>query len=63
MPALLRPGEIYITACLAGGLVGLGLLAIGASLDEAAVAIAAVTIAVRLLAIRYGWKLPVVPGV
>lgn len=57
MPALLRPGEIYITACLAGGIAGLTVHALGAGPDGLALSSAIVTIAVRLLAIRFGWKL------
>jgi uncharacterized membrane protein YeiH len=57
MPALLRPGEVYITACLAGGAAGLLTLALGASLNVTGVTIAAVTITLRLLAIRFDWKL------
>ena len=62
MPALLRPGEIYITACLAGGVTGLVVRALGGSLDAMALTAAVVTIGVRLLAIRFGWRLGAVPG-
>ena len=62
MPALLRSGEIYVTACLAGGVAGLAAVALGASLDAASLVIALVTIALRLSAIRFGWKLPTAPG-
>jgi uncharacterized membrane protein YeiH len=57
MPALLRPGEVYITACLAGGAAGLLARALGGSMEVTGVTIAAVTIALRLLAIRFDWKL------
>ena len=57
MPALLRPGEIYISACIAGGLAGLAVFGAGGSREVAAVVIASVTIGLRLLAIRYRWKL------
>jgi uncharacterized membrane protein YeiH len=61
MPALLRPGELYITTCLAGGVAGLAALALGASTAVASAIIAAVTIGFRLAAIRYEWKLPAAP--
>jgi uncharacterized membrane protein YeiH len=57
MPALLRPGELYITTCLAGGVAGLAALWLGASPGAAGVVTAAVTIGFRLLAIRFAWKL------
>lgn len=62
MPALLRPGEIYVTACLAGGLAGLVLDAGGASHAHTGLAIALVTITIRLLAIARGWRLPAIGG-
>jgi uncharacterized membrane protein YeiH len=58
MPSVLRPGELYVTTCLAGGVVGLVVLAFGAPLDVASFAIAGVTMAFRLLAIRFEWRLP-----
>ena len=61
MPALLRPGELYITTCLAGGLAGVVALAFGASTAVASAIIAFVTITFRLTAIRYEWKLPPAP--
>ena len=57
MPALLQPGELYITTCVAGGAVGLLALWLGVSMAFASVAMASVTIGMRLLAIRYRWKL------
>jgi len=62
MPALLRPGEIYVTACLAGGLAGLALRAAGTPDAEIGLAVAAVTITIRLLAIARGWRLPAIGG-
>jgi uncharacterized membrane protein YeiH len=61
MPALLRPGELYITTCLAGGIAGLAALWLGASAAAASAIIAFVTIAFRLAAIRFEWKLPPAP--
>jgi uncharacterized membrane protein YeiH len=57
MPTVLRPGELYVTTCLAGGIAGLVVLAAGAPLDLASAVIAGVTIAFRLLAIRFEWSL------
>ena len=61
MPALLRPGELYITTCLAGGVAGVAALWLGASAAVASAIIAFVTIAFRLAAIRFEWKLPAAP--
>jgi len=58
MPTVLRPGELYVTTCLAGGVAGLAALAAGASLGLASAIIAGVTIGFRLLAIRFEWHLP-----
>jgi len=57
MPALLRPGELYVTTCLAGGIAGLAAIWSGAPLGTATVVTAAVTIGFRLLAIRFDWRL------
>lgn len=57
MPTVLRPGELYVTTCLAGGVVGLIALAFGASLGTASALTAGVTITFRLLAIRFEWHL------
>ncbi len=57
MPALLRPGEIYITACVAGGFAGLAVFGTGGSRELAALLVATVTIGLRLLAIRHRWTL------
>lgn len=63
MPTLLRPGEIYITACLAGGAVGLAVRAAGGGSDAISLAAATVTIGIRLLSIRFGWTLGAIRGV
>ncbi len=57
MPSLLRPGELYITTCLVGGVAGLIAYWLGAPLDIAGAVIAAVTIVFRLLSIRFEWRL------
>ena len=55
MPALLRPGELYVTTCIAGGLAGLAAFALGATADVASAIVAGVTITFRLATIRFGW--------
>ena len=60
MPSLLRPGELYVTTCLAGGLAGLVALWLGAGTGAASAIIAGVTIAFRLVAIRFELRLPAV---
>ena len=57
MPTVLRPGELYVTTCIAGGIAGLLALAFGTSADVASAVIAGVTITFRILAIRFDWKL------
>lgn len=63
MPTVLRPGELYVTTCLAGGVAGLAALALGATPVVANAVIAGVTITFRLLAIRFNWKLQALRGV
>lgn len=60
MPPLLRPGEIYVTACLAGGLVGLALHTAGVAPGQTSLVVAVVTTGIRLLAMVRGWKLPAI---
>ena len=55
---LLFQKDIYATACLAGGLYWMMLLA-GKSVMAQGLACAATVIVIRLLAVRYGWSLPV----
>jgi uncharacterized membrane protein YeiH len=57
MPALLRPGELYVTTCLVGGVAGLAAVWLGASMSTVTAVAAAVTIAFRLFAIRFEWRL------
>ena len=57
MPALLRPGELYVTTCLVGGIAGLAAIWSGAPMGTATAVTAAVTIGFRLLAIRFDWRL------
>lgn len=55
MPSVLRPGELYVTTCIAGGLAGLAAFELGASADVASAIVAGVTITFRLATIRFGW--------
>ena len=63
MPALLRPREIYISACLVGGAAGLTCFIGGSSNATVGIVTAVVTLLIRLLAIRFNWKLPAVKHV
>jgi uncharacterized membrane protein YeiH len=59
VPLLFRPTTpLYATAVFTGGLVQVGLVRLGASLNTALLAGALVTIAIRLAAVRYDWRLP-----
>ncbi len=55
---LLFQKDIYATACLAGGLVYWLLYALGASSMAQGLACAATVIVIRILAVKYGWSLP-----
>lgn len=56
---LLFQKDIYATACLAGGLIYWITLLAGTSPMVQGIACAATVIIIRLLAVRYGWSLPV----
>lgn len=56
---LLFKKDLYATACLAGGLVYGILIALNAPVTVQALACAATVIAMRVLAVQYGWSLPV----
>jgi len=58
MPYLLRPGEFYITPCLAGGGIGVGLYYLGCSAEVIVVGISMSTILLRLLGLKYNWSFP-----
>ncbi|HET8647426.1 MAG TPA: trimeric intracellular cation channel family protein [Vicinamibacteria bacterium] len=61
VPLLFRPtSELYATAVFAGGLVHVALVRAGAAPSSALAGGALVTITIRLLAIRFGWRLPAV---
>lgn len=57
-PLLLRPGELYATACIAGTGLFLGLQAAGVATPAASVAGMATVAALRLAAMRWGLRLP-----
>ena len=57
VPLILRR-EIYASACVAGGVLLIVLLQIGAERPVAALFAASTVIVVRLLAIHYNWALP-----
>lgn len=56
---LLFQKDIYATACLAGGLVYWLLYALETSPMAQGLACAATVIVIRILAVKYGWSLPV----
>ncbi len=56
---LLFQKDIYATACFAGGLIYWIMSMIGTSPMAEGLACAATVIIIRLLAVRYGWSLPV----
>jgi uncharacterized membrane protein YeiH len=58
-PLIFR-GEVYATACLAGGLCYLGLNSIPEAKTYALLGSIAVVFVLRTLAVRYHWTLPVV---
>jgi len=59
-PLIFR-GEIYATACLAGGLCYLGLQEVDGFAAYATIGSILVVIAIRMLAVRFHWTLPVLP--
>jgi uncharacterized membrane protein YeiH len=63
MPTLLRPNEIYLSACLAGGIIGTTCYKLFTiDLETVGIITATVTITVRILSIRYKWKIPAISG-
>jgi uncharacterized membrane protein YeiH len=57
VPLILRK-EVYASACLAGGVLLVGLHQISAPRSVALLSAAGLVILVRLLAIRFDWALP-----
>ena len=62
LPLVLRHGELYASAALAGALAALGAFAIGAPAAAALVVCAATTFALRAGSLAFGWRLPVYRG-
>ena len=63
MPTLLRPNEIYLSACLAGGVVGVACYEIfSINLQLVGFITAVVTTTVRILSMHYKWKIPAISG-
>lgn len=60
MPTMLRPTEIYISACIVGGICGVVAFKFGASPDFVGLITLIITIIIRLLSIRFNWKLPAI---
>ncbi|MDA7429405.1 trimeric intracellular cation channel family protein [Primorskyibacter aestuariivivens] len=59
VPVVLRQGELYATAALAGAIAALGLQALGVGNGLALLGCAALTWALRAGSLRFGWSLPV----
>jgi len=57
VPLILRR-EIYASACVAGGVLLVGLSRLGVPAEVSAIISASVVIMIRLMAIRYDWSLP-----
>lgn len=57
VPLVLKQGELYVTAALAGALAGIAALALGR--EAALIAAAGVTFTLRAGSILFGWRLPV----
>lgn len=56
---LLFKKDLYATACLVGGIIYWGMIQLGFSVPAQGLACAATVIMMRILAVRYGWSLPV----
>ena len=60
IPMVLRQGELYVSACLAGALVGEVVLALAHESGRLSLlAASCVTLALRAGSLRLGWRLPV----
>ncbi|MFN4057546.1 MAG: trimeric intracellular cation channel family protein [Roseinatronobacter sp.] len=59
MPLVLKKGELYATAALAGGAAALGALTLDLSQPVALLACAGVTFVLRAGSMLFGWHLPV----
>ena len=61
VPLIFRK-EIYALACVAGGLVYVGCLRMGMSVEVAALLSSGTVILMRMLAVHYHWQLPILKG-
>ena len=59
VPLIFRK-DIYAMACLLGGMAYWGVKAIGGTAETCAVTCAVIIIATRILALRFGWQLPII---
>lgn len=59
VPLVLKKGELYATAALAGALVALGAVALGLTNGAALAACGAATFCLRAGSMLFGWNLPV----
>jgi uncharacterized membrane protein YeiH len=60
IPMVLRQGELYVSACLAGALLSVVLFALfPAAGSTALLAGSALTFALRAGSLHFGWRLPV----
>jgi uncharacterized membrane protein YeiH len=60
-PFVMLPGELYLSACLIGSLLGLPLMLAGCHATLTLVTIAAATTGIRALSLWRGWRLPTYP--
>ena len=57
MPQVMLPSTLFVSACLVGGVVGLGARWSGLGVEVCGLIVVVVTTGLRLLAMRFGWKL------
>jgi uncharacterized membrane protein YeiH len=57
-PVVLRK-EVYAVACLVGGAAWFPMESITGSTEAAGISTAAIIVAIRVLALRFGWNLPI----
>ncbi len=58
VPLVLRQGELYVTAALAGGIAAVAAREVGAPAPLPLIACVAVTFLLRAGSIRFGWRMP-----
>ncbi|HYE20161.1 MAG TPA: trimeric intracellular cation channel family protein [Tepidisphaeraceae bacterium] len=61
-PTLILSNELYVTPAIIGAAAFISLERLGAHADAAFIASIVVTTTLRTCAIRFGWRLPLVPG-